>query len=66
MEPEDVLKRRMVKRGNRTVTQVLIKWKGKDVTDTTWEDFQLLKERFPRFNLAGEVASQGEGPCLGP
>lgn len=29
----------MIKRGNRAVIHVLIKWKGEDLTEAIWEDF---------------------------
>lgn len=38
-EAEMILERRMVKRGNRVVTQILIKWKVEKALDATWEDF---------------------------
>jgi hypothetical protein len=47
IEPEDILERRMVRSGNTTATQVLIKWRGLDVAQATWEDYGLLKLRFP-------------------
>lgn len=56
-KPNSILERRMIKQGNHVVTQVLIKWEGKDIMDATWKDFQLMKERFPGFNLAAEVDS---------
>lgn len=37
-QPEAILERRMVKRHNREVSQVLVKWKGADVADARWED----------------------------
>lgn len=37
-EPEAVLDRRMIKRGNQAITQVLIKWKEEDTMDATWEE----------------------------
>lgn len=60
-EPESILERRMVKRGNKAVTQVLFKWKGKDREDATWEEFWAMKKRFPTFNLRVEVVLKRGG-----
>lgn len=63
-EPELVLDRRVIMRGNRPVSQILIKWKEEETVDATWEDFwvstswtgSVLKEGFfeqPVRNQAG-------------
>ncbi|XP_075085206.1 uncharacterized protein LOC142168430 [Nicotiana tabacum] len=46
---EQVLARRMVKRGNKVVVQVLVKWTGIDVYQATWEYVSELQHRFPSF-----------------
>ena len=38
--------RRLVKKGNRAVPQVLIKWTGVPASSATWEDYYVLKTRF--------------------
>ncbi|KAJ1253879.1 hypothetical protein BS78_K161100 [Paspalum vaginatum] len=45
--PEAVLDCRLVKRGNAAVTQVLIKWSHLPASSATWEDYFVLKNRFP-------------------
>lgn len=60
-ESEAILERRVIKRGNRIVAQVLIKWKNKYAADVTREDYWVIKEKYPHFNLVGEVGSQGGG-----
>lgn len=47
IEPEDILERRLVRSGNAAATQVLIKWRGLIKEQATWEDYDLLKLRFP-------------------
>ncbi|XP_070032730.1 uncharacterized protein [Nicotiana tomentosiformis] len=49
-EPELVLQRRMVKKGNKVVAQVLVKWQGIPAHDATWEYYNELKIRFPHFD----------------
>ncbi|XP_075091802.1 uncharacterized protein LOC142171968 [Nicotiana tabacum] len=49
-EPELILQRRMVKRGNKDVAQVLVKWQGIPADDATWEYYNELKIRFPHFD----------------
>lgn len=45
----------MIKRNNRVVTQVLVKWNGVDATKSTWKDYSALAGRLPADNFMGEV-----------
>ncbi len=47
------LTRRMMRKGNRAGTEVLVQWAGALEEDATWEDMESLKERFP--DLVGKV-----------
>lgn len=58
-EPEKILARRMVKRGNKAATQILVQWKGANIIESTWEDLVTLKGKFPLFDLTAEVVSSG-------
>lgn len=49
--PEKVLERRMIKKNNRPVIQVLIKWMSTAPEDATWEDAHKLAQQFPEFNF---------------
>ncbi len=49
-EPEKILDRRMVKRGNRAVAEVLVQWSNLPAESATWEDFWSIKQRFPSFD----------------
>uniref|UniRef100_M1BG77 1-aminocyclopropane-1-carboxylate oxidase homolog n=1 Tax=Solanum tuberosum TaxID=4113 RepID=M1BG77_SOLTU len=49
-DPEAILQRRMVKKGNKAVTQVLVKWKDLSADAATWEYSNILKTRFPSFD----------------
>lgn len=60
-EPEAILEQRMVKRGNRAVTRVLIKWMREEAIDATWEDYSVINAKFPAFDLLDEVRFKGEG-----
>lgn len=51
--PEQILERRLVKKGNRAVPQVLIKWTNLPATAATWEDYYVVKDRF-RVQLLGD------------
>ncbi|KAH0656045.1 hypothetical protein KY285_030927 [Solanum tuberosum] len=48
--PESILQRQMVKKGGKTVVQVLVKWEGLSADDSTWEFYQALNVRFPNFD----------------
>ena len=49
-EPIAVLERKMVKRNNRAVTEVLIAWSNSYAEDATWESLFALQQKFPHFN----------------
>lgn len=46
-EPVAILDRRMIKRGNGAVTQVLVQWANLLPEEATWEDYKFLKSQFP-------------------
>jgi hypothetical protein len=46
-QPETILDRRLTKKGNTAVHQMLIKWTGLSADQATWEDWEVLKVRFP-------------------
>lgn len=45
--PQAVIDRRLVKKGNSAITQVKLTWVGLPSTATTWEDYNVVKVRFP-------------------
>jgi hypothetical protein len=59
--PEMVLDRRLVKKGNAAVPQVLIKWTGLSADTATWEDWEVLKVRFPAVLAWGQASSLAGG-----
>jgi hypothetical protein len=63
--PETILVRRLVKKGNEAVTQILVRWTSLPDTSTTWEDYYVMKERFPRAPVWNSVASSMGGTVTG-
>lgn len=59
--PEEVLDRRLVKKGNRAIQQVLIKWKGLPAVSATWEDWYVLKTHFPDIGAWGQAPIEAGG-----
>lgn len=55
--PEAVLDRRFVKKGNKAVPQVLIKWSALPEGSATWEDYYVIKNRFPDALAWGQANS---------
>lgn len=49
-QPEKILDRKMVKKGNKATTQVRVKWSNLDEVEATWEDYWILKAQFPDFD----------------
>ena len=52
-EPVAVLQTRAHNLRRRTITQVLVQWKGESADDATWEDLYLLQQQYP--HLVGKV-----------
>jgi hypothetical protein len=46
VEPGKVLDRRLVKKGNATITQVMVRWTDPSLDPATWEDYHVLNARF--------------------
>ena len=59
--PDRVLERRLVKRGNAAIPQVLIQWSGLPAASATWEDYNVLRQRFPRAPAWGQATSSAGG-----
>jgi hypothetical protein len=47
LQPETILDRHLTKKGNDVVIQVLIKWSSLPAEMATWEDFYVVKKRYP-------------------
>jgi hypothetical protein len=62
--PEHVLDRRLTKRGNASITQVLIKWSTLGEELATWEDYYVLRRRFPLAPAWGQAEFQGGGSVM--
>lgn len=59
IEPMEILDMRLVKNGNSAITQVLIKWSGIPMESTIWEDFHVVRSRFPDDVAWGQASAQG-------
>jgi hypothetical protein len=60
-QPKEVLERRLVKKGNTAIVQVRVTWTGLPATSTTWEDYNVLKSRFPSAPAWGQAGSSAGG-----
>jgi hypothetical protein len=58
--PEKVVKARM----NRGVWEVLVHWLGRSATDTSWEQLEEFKVRYPQVQLADELFVGEEGNVI--
>jgi len=50
-----------VKKGNKAIPQVLLKWTSLPESSATWEDYYVVKQRFPNAVAWGQAASEGGG-----
>jgi hypothetical protein len=57
--PQSVVDKRLVKKGNSAIPQVRVTWTGLLLATWTWEDYQVLKQRFPNAPAWGQAATQG-------
>jgi hypothetical protein len=55
LKPESVLERRLVKKGNAAIPLVRVKWERLPELASTWEDWNVLVERFPVVASWGQV-----------
>ena len=55
--PEAILDRRLVKKGNNAILQVLIKWTKLPSTSATWEDYYVIQQHFPDALAWGQAGS---------
>jgi hypothetical protein len=60
-EPEKIIDRKMVKKGNSAITQVLVKWFGIPEDSAAWEDWSILVAHFPAVLAWGQANSAPGG-----
>jgi len=53
--PQAILECRLVKKGNAAIPQVLVHWCTLSPASATWENYNVLKQRFPDVDLAGRI-----------
>lgn len=53
-KPKKLTGRRMYKKNNKAVSQVLISWSGEDVSDAMWEDYHPFVAKYPDSKLGLE------------
>lgn len=49
--PKAVIDRKVVKRGNKAATKLLIQWEGEEPEDATWEFSFDIQKKYPAFDL---------------
>ena len=59
--PLEIMEHRVVKKGNTAVPQVKLRWTGLPPSSTTWEDYYIVKHRFPDAPAWGQAASRVGG-----
>jgi hypothetical protein len=58
--PVEILDRRLRKKGQLPVVQLLIRWSSRSADEATWEDHEVLRTRFPAAAIWEGASSQGE------
>ena len=58
--PQAILELRQVKKGNAAIPQVLVQWRTLSPASVMWENYNVLKQRFPEVDLAeGDPSQEG-------
>lgn len=66
--PVSILQRRLVRKGNSAAPQILVKWAHLPEEMATWEDYYVLKQKYPAapiWDEDGRNADQGEASSHG-
>jgi hypothetical protein len=50
-----------VKKGNVAITQILVQWSSLPESSSTWEDYNVLKTRFPAVVAWGQAGASVGG-----
>jgi hypothetical protein len=61
VEPEEILERRLCKKGNAAYTQIKVEWTSLPISAATWEDYDVPQTQFPDAPAWGQAASSGGG-----
>ena len=58
---EEILDRRLVKKGNAAHLQILVMWYSIPAAAATWEDYEVLRACYPKAPAWGQAGSPGAG-----
>lgn len=61
IEPIAILDRRLVKRRNEPIVQLLVRWSNLSDEEARWEDADTIRVQFPEFNLGDKANLKGTG-----
>uniref|UniRef100_A0A8R7U6U1 Chromo domain-containing protein n=1 Tax=Triticum urartu TaxID=4572 RepID=A0A8R7U6U1_TRIUA len=61
VQPGMIFDRKLVKKGDRALLQVLVQWTGLPAKAATWEDYDTIKLRYPTAPAWGQAESQEGG-----
>ena len=50
LQPLVVWDKRMKKKGNRAITEVLIQWRHTNLKDAVWKELYVVQQQFPNFD----------------
>ncbi|XP_008668797.1 uncharacterized protein [Zea mays] len=59
--PEEVLESRLLRKGGKVISQLLIKWSNWPVSLSTWEDEEAIKQKFPQAPAWGQAVVKEGG-----
>jgi hypothetical protein len=54
----------MVRKGGAVVVQHKMQWAGRPTSVATWEDYELMRQRFPAWDSWGQASSSGAATIM--
>lgn len=59
-KPEKEMARRIIKKNNKAVSQILVQWQREDASKATWEDYHSFVKKYLDFHLRTKWCFKGE------
>ncbi|XP_054790272.1 DNA-directed RNA polymerase 2B, chloroplastic/mitochondrial-like [Prosopis cineraria] len=59
LQPHSVLSHRWISSGSFNILEILVSWLGRPQDESTWEEYDLVRDQFPHFSLEDKAVLKG-------